>query len=621
MALSQQDIQGRFLKTITTSCMERFDTYFHDDQAYKGLKNRCNVIDDAIDLRFKENEAFISEIAPPVVQKDYDDTVSFLHKYFENDPLIHLQNIGSTPKINAENLQTLLQLNFLNTRYREECLLWKFDNLARYGTAVCFSQFDRNYRGVGLQTVYQPGPGLTPYPRIPIIGKQAVCNYSIHPLNYFCDPRANSMCRKFYEGFIDQWYVADLFKYIGNELYIQENLKSVITTCKKGHSESFWYGGGGSDTKDHTRASVNVIRMYTMLNFDGNEDDDTVYYCELVANKLIRCHPNDLDQGIVPLQTGVYIPRPDVWWGNSSVEMKLPFQNLKNWLINAKVEDVMKASDRIILTRRGSGLDVADINNRHQYGGIVFYEGNESPQNLMYPVQFQSKNAQDFDWLNREINQMIQETSPVANMQNKYNSGGMNNSTLGAAQMLAGLGEVLFGAKMNNVSYLIERVAEVNAVLLLQSIGDSIPLQKSPNSDVIDVAKKELLGEFVYKGQSTFFINEKTERVDKANVINQILNWKATQQPEFQGLVLAPFIRDFVKSWVGQNVDVSEYITPQQPQVQGAMTPQAGGNQPQTPGQPPPAAPPQAPPPVPAPKPPSMLFPRRYLTPEVPRPQ
>ena len=82
MPLSQADIQGKYLKTITTACLDRYNTYFEDDVAYKGLKNRCGVIDDAIDLRFRENEAFISEIAPPVVRKDYYETNAFLQKYF-----------------------------------------------------------------------------------------------------------------------------------------------------------------------------------------------------------------------------------------------------------------------------------------------------------------------------------------------------------------------------------------------------------------------------------------------------------------------------------------------------------------------------------------------------------
>jgi hypothetical protein len=219
---------------------------------------------------------------------------------------------------------------------------------------------------------------------------------------------------------------------------------------------------------------------------------------------------------------------------------------------------------------------------------MVFYEGNENLQNLMYPVQFNSKNAQDFDWLNREINQMIQETSPVVNMQNKYNSGGMNNDTLGAVQMQASLGEVLYGYVMTNVAYHLERIAEVNATIMLQNLDDSIQLRLTPNDDPLTLAKAQLLGEYCYKAKSNYFINDKSERVDKANLINQVLNWKGTQQPDFQGIQLQPLIKDFLRAWVGQSADLSEYLK-QAPQ--GAPMPQVG-------------PPPQAPSPAPASQPP-----------------
>ena len=117
----------RYLKTITTLFKSRYDTYYSSD-CYKGLKSRCQLIDDAIDLKFKQNEAFISEIAPPVVNKDYRETNAFIVKYFENDPLASFRPIGATPKSNSDNAQLLVNINFLNTRFREECLTWVFDN-------------------------------------------------------------------------------------------------------------------------------------------------------------------------------------------------------------------------------------------------------------------------------------------------------------------------------------------------------------------------------------------------------------------------------------------------------------------------------------------------------------
>jgi hypothetical protein len=128
-----------------------------------------------------------------------------------------------------------------------------------------------------------------------------------------------------------------------------------------------------------------------------------------------------------------------------------------------------------------------------------------------------------------------------------------------------------------------------------------------------------MLGEFCYKAKSTFFLNDKTERVDKANVINQILNWKATQQPDFQSLTMAPFIKDFVRAWVGQGADLSEYIqAPQPPQTQSLG---AEGAPPQNPGPQPGQQPPSAPPATPAAPQEQMVYPKRYLTPAPARPQ
>jgi hypothetical protein len=561
--LTQEQMQGKMRQAIIKHCLGRFTTYM-GHQVRKDLENRCKLIDDAIDLRFPDNESFISELAPPVVGKDYRETNAFLTKYFENDPITTFLPAGSTSKQVAENAQTTVHNNYAITKYRDECLPLLFDNLARYGTSVCFSQFNLNYNGCGLQTSYS-GNGDTPYPRVRVLGKPAVQNYSIHPLNYFQDATANSCGRNSLKGFIDQWYVADLFRYIDNPLYIQDSLKRVIESCKKGQRDEFWYGnehGGGekSDIRDYTRATFNPLRFWTYLRFEGNENDETTYYVEIVNKELIRCHPNDHDYNLIPLEVGVYFPRPDTWYGNSNPETKMAFQNLKNWLINAKVEDVMKASDRIILTRRGNGVDVADIDNRHQYGGFVFTDSQEDLSRLMYPLNFQSSNQRDYDWLNREINQMIQESSASVNLSNKYNEGGMNNQTLGAAQMQAGMGEVMLGWPMRCVGGFLNRISDNNIKLLTQYLGDTVTMRKSAMHEVENIAKKDIIGEFSYENKSTVFINEKSDRMDKANVINQLINWMGSiAGDQFKDINLDPFKRDFIKSWVGQGADLNEY--------------------------------------------------------------
>ena len=608
--LQPQDILKN-IKTITRYCKDRYTTYY-DSNCYKGLKARVQVIDDAIDLRFKQNEAFIAEIAPPVVRKDYLQTSAFLSKYFENDPLVTVDPIGNTSKDNADTLQVLLNCNFINTRFREEFICPCFDNQARYGTMVGFSQFNQNYRGVGLKTEYNGATGAaSPYPRNPTAGKMAVVNYPIHPLNYFQLANANNLGRNTFKGFIDEWYVFELIMLRGNEHYIQENIEKAIEAGKKDNREEHWYGGRvESDVKaDYGRSTIHPIRLYTLLNFDENEADPTIYYVEIVGDTVIRCEPNDLDENIIPINTGFYYMRPDTWWGNGSTDTKIQFQNLNNWLFNSAVESTMKQMDRIILARRGSGLDVADINNRHVSGGFVFADTQDDLSKLMYPVQFNNPARPDLDWLNRELKQMIQDDNPVVNMTNKYNEGGLNNSTLGAAQMVANIGETLFVLPMKNTGYFIERVAEVNHIMLSQFLGDELMIRAQPTQDPKKIAKEKIIGEYVFKAKSTLLINEKSERINTANIINQFLNWGAVQNPQMQAIIknvnMTVLIEDYLRAWIGWNKDVSRYFdaatamneimappAPPQTGAPGGAPPSPGGAPPSPGGKPPP--PPQA---------------------------
>ena len=564
--LSQEEIFTKYLRTITNKCMGWYQHYF-ESRVYKNFKARCSIIDSAIDGKFANQNSFVADVSPMIIRQDYNTSNAFLSKYFENDPLISLRSIGSTPQHNADVMTGILQNNFVVQNMRERTMLKLFDNLSRYGTTGAFVQFDEAYEAGGMMTVDAGPDAVSPYPTITGEGKKVAVVKSVHPLNIMMDPLANFQSDSQYIGFLDTWFVSDLFSLVEDENYFAENVKKAIESCKKGQSEEFWYGGGDSETTDHSRAMIHPLRMWTTLGFDGNEQDNTIYYCEFVHNHLIRCHPAGVTKYTIPLQTGVYYPRPDMWMGNSNLEFKMAYQNLKNWLIGATIESTMKQMDRMILVRRGSGVNVADINARHQMGGIVYYDGMDDPSKLMYPVQFQNTARQDTEWLNREVNQMIQELSPVVNMQNKYNEGGLNNSTLGAAQMQAGLGEVLFNFPMKCVSYFLQRIGTVCTITLQNNLGDTIPFRPSASQDEKMVAKRAILGEYVYSTESTYYTNEKGERIDTANMITTAINWMATQNPAFQGLNLNAMLRDWVRSWKGTGTDIDKYLSAQQQAV------------------------------------------------------
>ncbi len=590
--LESKEIFSKYKKTVTDKINGLVDAYFQH-KVYRNFKARCSIIDAAIDGKFANQNSYIADVAPMIIRKDYNTTTAFLWKYFENDPIISLKSIGSTPQQNADYMQGVLQNNFKATEFREKAMLPIFDNLARYGTCAAFSQFDENYDSGGEVLYPESEDSLSPFGSMENEGKKVVVVKSVHPLNVFMDPKKNFQAESSYIGFIDTWLVSDLYNLEDDPNYDQESLKEAIELCKKGQNEKFWYGGPDSEVEDYSRGMIHPIRGWFQLPFKGNEHDSTIYYCEMIHGKLVRCHPAGIPKSKIPLQIGTYYPRPDMWMGNANLEFKMAFQNLKNWIIGSTIENTMKQMDRIILTRRGGAINVADLNMRHQTGGIVYYDGNDDPQKLMYPVQFQNPSRNDTEWLNREVNQMIEELSPVVNLQNKYNQGGMNNSTLGAAQMQAGIGEVLFGFVMVNVSFFFVRVGKVCVDQLQANLGDYLSFRPSNMQDEQTISKAMILGEYELDAETAYYTNEKGERIDAANIITQVVNWIATQRPEFQRFNINELIDDYVRAWKGSGVDINKYLAKiqnqQPPMMQHGMM---GGMQQQ---QQPPASPQQPP--------------------------
>jgi len=123
--------------------------------------------------------------------------------------------------------------------------------------------------------------------------------------------------------------------------------------------------------------------------------------------------------------------------------------------------------------------------------------------------------------------------------------------------------------------------------------------------------KREFLGEWATENKSTIFVNEMRDKIDKANAINQIINWSASVLGQkFQAINLDPFLRDWVRAWAGQGADMQEYIVPPPPPfLPGGGPPMPGATPP--PGGPEKGIPPQVisppPPPNPVAPPPTVI--------------
>lgn len=563
--------RGRFIydhykKAVSNFCNDRKHTYFNSE-VRSNLKNRVSTLDKVIDLKFDDNKSFISEIALPICNKRYRELGAFTRKYFENDPLITFTPVEGTQITAAKYRQKIVNGNFVTTRFRENCLHWLIDSIARYGSCVSFTQYVEGFGQSGKKTVYKPGE-VVPYQQIKTQQtRKSAITYPIHVLNYFCDPQKNYFNYAQYEGFIDCWPISQLYLCLNDPNYIKENVELAIKEFNKGTTDEDWYGGQGlAEARDYSRATVNISRMWATLPFEGNEDDYTEYYIEFIDDIILRIQESELDNNQRPIKAGCLISRPDVWYGNTDIENVIPHQNTSNWLLNTQVESQMKIMDRILLVRKGT-IDVPSLNARHANGGFVFYDGQfDDPSKLMYQVQAKDLGLNGLDWLNREIKQSIQESSPIVNMQNKYNEGGLNNSTLGAAQMMAGIGEVMQSDMMKNFAYVIEHIGRISGEILTVMLDDQIQVPVG-NGQYETIDKYQMMGEFEGKVETSMKINDVIDFQNKANRLTQFLNWMGTQRPEFQEINVRKLVKDVLKSSIGEFDNIEDYYNPPQQQI------------------------------------------------------
>jgi hypothetical protein len=557
----------KFPKAVRNYVKDRKDTYF-DSKPAKALKSRVKLIDDIIDMKFPQSESSIAEIAMPVVRKRWRELNAFIRKYFENDPMITFTQIGDTPEENAMMRTQLVNRNFASTDFRKDCLRWIIDSASRYGSYVMFTQYvEKSGRSAGRKTTYNPD-GLNQYPReFQQQRKQNAVTYPVHVLNYFCDIDKNCYSKGTYEGIQDNWRISTLYTLLKDENYIKENVEKIISQCKKGHVDENYHGNEkDSELADYSRETVTVSRVFTNLNFAGNEDDPGEYFTEFIDGEIIRINESGLDDNERPISTATLINRTNTWWGNTDLEDVIPQQNVKNWLMQTEIESVAKQLDSFILAKRGS-IDAADWNNRHQLGGLVYTDVENVPlDKIMYQFQRRDFSLNNLDWVNREINQSVQESSPVVNLQNKYNQGGLNNSTLGAAQMAATIGEILQYDMMNNFSYGLLHTGKISANILEIMLDDRFIMPIKKQSVILE--KHQIMGEFSMLHESTLKINDVAEFTKKVNLLTQFLNWRGTGDPSFQGINVPKMVRDVIKAGNGWYSDVDDYYTDQPMQQQ-----------------------------------------------------
>lgn len=545
-----QQLFEQFPSAITAKVIKQENDYFSSPQ-YQGLKSNCRLMDMYIDGTAPAVTSLISDLTPPTIRRAYNEFGSLFNKFLETDPLFNAVKTERIAEIIRRSAQMVVNDNLDKTYYRERCLMWTIDDIIRYGTASTYTFATSDYNANSLMTV--KGEEYGDYKQVYGVGENVSISTPIHPLNTIVDPRASFQTAPGFLGFIGDICLSSIKRLADNPAYIGENLKKVFSEGKNALANEHWYCGEGKDrVNDYTRGHMNITYMWTRLPIEGNEDDPTWYAIERIGPYIIRIEENPLDGNTIPLALKRVFPRKWQWYGNSPLCDKIAVQNMQYWLINTTVESTARLMDRMVLYRPGA-IDPEAINSRHTTGGLIPYNGQEPLDKLMYGVNLPSLGFREADNLMQEMRREDQETSMIPNF-NPQSEGGPTNKTLGGAQMMASIGEMRASYLVNQMCVGLKDVAK-HQLVILRNIADDV-LQLSNGEQV---PKENILGDVSFNIRISNVYNYIREGIDAENRLNNLINRRATQIPQFKAVKLGPMIRDSLRNSLKRE-NINEYV-------------------------------------------------------------
>jgi hypothetical protein len=563
---------GKYESTITRNLQDWIETYFKS-RSYQVLMSRYERLRASINMAFPATHGrnqtrsineFLSKVSFPLVRERYLFRRAVIKHNFRQNPIVTLMPTGNTPIENATNLQDVLNLNFDATKFRFLTFEKLVDSVARYGSAVCFSQFERSSRKIKRtqMTAFGPVQQLVPENR-------AMCsNHNVHILNYFQNPNIAEPEYSNIRGFVDQISVAKLIETVKAypDNYIKENLKTVIEEAKTSSLKSEYYHHDNREAKDYSKSGIDIYRIFAELPIEGNEDDYNTYYIEMVGDKIIRFQDNFNDENICDLTVLKMRNHPEHWHGNTDPEDVFPHENFFNLFMNIKADSAIKQLERYIFYPKAA-IDTAALNERHINGGFVPVDVKPgfSLNNMIFDYQATDKSLQSTDWLMREVKESAQKMSSRPDFLRSGQKGGLANNTATAANMLEQMGDYLESDMLEILGFSIAEIGRKNAIKLIQNLGERIAIRPDPKAVAREFYKDAIIGQYNFTAESSLQKSTIQEAVKLQNALTAIMNFKGSQDPTWQNVNMVDIARRWIKKLDVGDVDT---IMPVQPAMQ-----------------------------------------------------
>jgi len=549
----------------------RVSTYF-GSACYKALENRFNRLRSSLDMQYHKtnrNGSMVNDwkmkLAVPLVREAFLAQRASLVANFRNDPLMTVQPMGGTRQESARFAQDTLVSNFRSTKFRRRCLWSMFNSFARYGS--CVSQaFWRQSVNTAMYTQPNIENGqLLGYTRAERSTLSAGSeNRPVHILNYFQNPNIPNPEDSDHQGHIERWSIADLLAEAKEhpDLYIRDNVEKVIQEAHKSASgiiNENYFNFNKSEI-DNTGIGVDVVHYWGTLNIPGNEESRVCYYVEWIDGIIVRFQDNQNDGEVRPYSVGSMDKREEYWWGTTSSENQVPFENAANVFLNLNAEAGLRAMQSFIFYNRAYGITPHDLNQAAKNGAWVAVDLKQG-QRLsegVFPWQRPEVSMSSTQYSMSEIKESSQRVRPKADFTRNAVQGGPQNKTATAALAMDQQGDMQENVYFVAFEHYLQDLGETNLRILQTFLPDRFRVRPKPGQ--IDLLEKiHILGDFEFWIASTLTKNRQVQAMNLVNTLTALMNFRGSMDPSWMAVRLPPIIRAWLRE-IDLPVDIDEVM-------------------------------------------------------------
>jgi len=564
---------SKFEKKITEKALTQKSNYYGND-VYKRLEKRIDRLTDSNNMEYGQDNNK-SKIGFPI-QKARSMMRKFIFDgNYPGENLATVKKTSSTDRDNAKTIEEAMNDNLRRTRFLQKDFDIIKQNCAEWGTGVAYSVPD--FLMSSYMVTVNEGDGFT---RKEVKGEEdtVIKNLAIDPRNKFQDPGCPNFEDSLYHGHVERIYMSEFISQVESDksLYVKKNVNKIREKILKVQESVKDTDYKTDATEDGGEWQIDKTIMYSTLNIEGNEDNQSPYYLEIVDGKIIRIQKDIWDRNMMPYTVFRYIRRTDVWWGGTDGELILPHENIYNALMGLKLDVAMRALDQYIFYGKGT-LDSADWNNRRVNGGLIGVDVKEGTHinNMLAFNQFEDRSVQGTQDAFREINSSVQSTASNPNVNTRQSkSNPMENVTAAAVHSLEDQGDIKEGSYLNQFNYGLIYMFRLNINMMRQVFPDEFAISAADGNELL-VGKDEIFGALEFIVRTAYTSSKTAEAKRLNNVITMLMNLRGTQDPAFQRINMEAIVENLMgKLDIGDNDVVYPEAQPQQQQQQQLPAPQ-----------------------------------------------